>query len=81
MFPNLGSGGASSPVGSVAEPSDAAAPTDEEGGPIQPQVTKFTDDSGIFSPENTKAVLIDTAEKMVTALHDILTESIEIDGG
>lgn len=67
-------------MGSVAEPSDLAALGDEDG-PKLPQITKFTDDAGVFSPENTKAVLINTAEKMVTALHDILTESTEMDGG
>lgn len=65
-------------IGSVAAPSEVI---DEEGEPRRIQVTRFTDDSGVYSRENTKAVLINTGEKMASALHDILTESAELEGG
>lgn len=43
--------------------------------------TRFTDTSGAFSQEATKGVLVNTAEKVLSALHDILTESAEQGGG
>lgn len=47
----------------------------------RPIVTRFTDDQGAFDQAIAKAVLINTAEKMLTALHDIITEAADLDGG
>jgi len=63
----------------VALASDAEVEQGGEG--RQMRVTKFTDETGIFSKENTKAVLLNTGEKIVSALHDILAESAEQEGG
>ncbi|XP_067928992.1 cilia- and flagella-associated protein 54-like [Watersipora subatra] len=65
-----------SAVGSLAENA-----LDGDGGPKRRQVSKFTDENGTFSRDNVMAVLINTGEKMLTALHDILTESAEQEGG
>lgn len=65
-----------SAVGSLAENA-----LDGDGGPKRRQVSKFTDENGTFSRDNAMAVLINTGEKMLTALHDILTESAEQEGG
>lgn len=65
-----------STAGSVAE-----NPAMEEGDLKKIRVTQLTDEAGVFSCENTKSVLINTGEKMVTALHDILTESANQEGG
>ena len=54
---------------------------DEDGDQKKSQANKFTDEAGLFSRPNTKAVLINTGEKIVSALHDILTESAEQEGG
>ena len=58
-----------------------AAGQTEQGDGGKKQVTRFTDEIGNFSNENTKAVMLNTAEKILSALHDIMVEASQVDGG